>query len=102
MAKYDLTGSLEKEFTFSIDGREFIFSKPTVREMRAIASKFSAIQAEEDPERQVQMSDEAMEGLYQKISGVGHSYAIRETIDSQPVDVQVAFNKMIQDELGAS
>jgi hypothetical protein len=32
MAKYDLTGSLEKDFTFSINGSEYIFvNQPFVR-----------------------------------------------------------------------
>jgi hypothetical protein len=41
MAKYDLTGSLETKFSFSISDKEFEFRKPTVREMREVAKKFA-------------------------------------------------------------
>lgn len=102
MAKYDLTGSLEKDFTFAIEGKEFRFRKPTVREMREIAKKFSAIEAEQDQDRQLEMSDSAMSALYQNISPVGHDSYIADVLNDQPVDVQVAFNNMIQQELTAS
>lgn len=100
MAKYDLTGSLEKEFTFSIDGEEFVFKKPTVREMRSLAKKFSAINKEADADKQVELSDDAMSELYAYISSTSSERYIADVIDEQPVNVQVAFNEMIQKELG--
>ncbi len=68
MAKYDLTNSLEKDFVFAIDGKEFLFRKPTVREMRSIASKFSGIEKITDPDEQLRQNDEAQRELYAFIS----------------------------------
>ncbi len=102
MAKYDLTGGLETKFTFSIDDKEFEFRKPTVREMRAVASKFSGVEKEQDPEKQIAMSDEAMAELYTFIVPIGHNSAIGDLINDQTVGVQNAFNEMIKKELGAS
>ena len=72
MAKYDLTGSLEDKFTFTIGSKEFEFRKPTVREMREVSKKFSGIEAETDVEVQTQKSDEAMSELYKFVIPVGH------------------------------
>ncbi|MCA9340786.1 MAG: hypothetical protein KDA17_07765 [Candidatus Saccharibacteria bacterium] len=100
MAKYDLTGSLEREFTFSINDEEFSFKKPTVREMRALAKKFSAINTEEDAERQAELSEAAMNELYKCVTNVRGERHISEVLDEQPSDVQMLFNDMIQKELG--
>lgn len=100
MAKYDLTGSLETKFTFAIGDKEFEFKKPTVREMREIANKFAGIEKEEDVEKQTQRSDEAMAELYKFVTPVGHQEDLKELLENQPVDVQVAFNEMIKTELG--
>ena len=101
MAKYDLTGSLEDKFTFTIGSKEFEFRKPTVREMREVSKKFSGIEAETDVEVQTQKSDEAMSELYKFVIPVGHDESIKDVLDSQQVGVQVAFNEMIKKELGA-
>lgn len=101
MAKYDLTGSLEKDFTFSINGEGFTFRKPTVREMRALAKGFSAIEKETDPDKQIEISDAAMQDLFQYITPDEGGRSIAEVLDEQTVDVQIAFNEMIQAELGA-
>lgn len=101
MAKYDLTNSLETSFTFAIGDKEFSFRKPTVREMRAIAKKFTGIEKEEDIDKQTKMSEEAMSELYGFVEPIGHDIKIAELIDDQPVGVQVAFNEMIKSELGA-
>lgn len=101
MAKYDLTSSLEKDFTFSINAEEFVFRKPTVREMRALAKKFAAVNKEEDSDKQMALSDEAMEELYRYVENVDkNGRKVTEALDEQPVDVQVLFNEMIQKELG--
>lgn len=100
MAKYDLTGSLETNFTFSIGDKEFEFKKPTVREMREVAKKFSAIEKEQDVDKQTQMSDDAMAELYKFVKPIGHEVDLKGLLDDQPVDVQVAFNEMIKKELG--
>lgn len=100
MAKYDLTNSLETNFTFSIQGKEFDFRKPTVREMRAISEKFSGVSQEEDPEIQLKKSDEAMEEIYKFIHSVNHDSFIGDVMNDQPVGVQIAFNEMIRKELG--
>ena len=100
MAKYDLTGSLETKFSFAIGDKEFEFRKPTVREMREVAKKFAGIDQEKDVEKQTQMSDEAMDSLYQFVTPVNHDGNLKEILDSQPVGVQVAFNEMIKKELG--
>ena len=102
MAKYDLTGSLETEFTFGIGDKEFKFRKPTVREMRGVASKFAGIEKETDAEKQTQMSDEAMAELYKFVEPINHDADLKELMDDQPMGVQVAFNEMIKKELGAS
>lgn len=102
MAKYDLTGSLETEFTFSIAGKEFRFRKPTVREMRAVAKKFSSIEKEKNTDKQLDMSDEAMGELYKFIEPIGHEEKVAELMQDQTVDVQNAFNEMIKKELGAN
>lgn len=101
MAKYDLTGSLEKDFTFSINGAEYTFRKPTVREARAIGKQFSGIQKETDEERQVELSDNALKTLYEYITPTGEARPIAEVIEEQTVDVQIAFMEMIQAELGS-
>ena len=101
MAKYDLTGSLETSFTFSIDGKEFKFRKPTVREMRAIAKKFGGIDKETDVEKQSELSDAAMRDLYTFIEPVDHDTVLETLLDEQTVDVQKAFNEMVKTELGA-
>lgn len=101
MAKYDLTNSLEKDFVFAIDGKEFLFRKPTVREMRSIVSKFSGIEKITDPDEQLRQNDEAQRELYAFISSVNHDLNIADVLNDQPVDVQIAFNEMIQKELGA-
>jgi hypothetical protein len=101
MAKYDLTGSLEKDFTFSINGSEYTFRKPTVREMRELVKKFTVIEKEEDEERQAALSEEAMEALYAYCQPVNNARPLAEVLDEQPVGVQQAFNDMIQAELGA-
>lgn len=102
MAKYDLTNSLETEFTFAIGDKEFSFRKPTVREMRSMAKQFSGINAEEDPEKQTELSDAAMLELYKFVVPIGHDAKIAELMDNQPVGVQIAFNEMIKKELGAN
>ena len=101
MAKYDLTGSLETKFSFSIGEKEFEFRKPTVREMREVAKKFAGIEKEEDVEKQTQLSDEAMAELYKFVLPINHDVNLKELMDDQPVGVQVAFNEMIKKELGA-
>lgn len=101
MAKYDLTGSLETEFTFLIGDKEFKFRKPTVREMRAVANKFAGIEKEQDQEKQAAQSEEAMAELYTFVEPVGHTEVLRDLMDNQPVGVQIAFNEMIKKELGA-
>lgn len=99
MADYDLTGSLKKDFTFSINGEEFTFRKPTVREMRALAKKFSAINKETDDDIKVERSDEAMAELFTYVENRTSDRFIGDVLDEQPVDVQVAFNDMIQEQL---
>ena len=101
MAKHDLTGSLEREFTFSIDGKEFSFRKPTVREMREVAKVFSSAGSVEDPDEQAKKTDEAMGTIYAFITPIGHDERVADVMDNQPVSVQIAFNEMIQEELGA-
>lgn len=100
MAKYDLTSSLEKDFTFSIDDKEFLFRKPTVREMREVAKVFSKIEKEKNADKQIEMSDSAMGELYKFITPVGHTENIAEIISDQNIGVQNAFNEMIKKELG--
>lgn len=102
MAKYDLTGSLETEFTFAILDKEFKFRKPTVREMRAISSKFAGITEETDPQIQVEQSEQAMAELYKFVEPIGHDSDIKDVLENQPVTVQNAFNEMIKKELGAN
>lgn len=102
MAKYDLTDSLETSFTFSINGQEFSFRKPTVREMRVLAKGFSGINEEQDPEKQAELSEQAMASIYEFITPVGHDANIADVMNDQTVGVQVAFNQMIQKELGAA
>jgi len=102
MAKYDLTNSLEVSFTFAIGEKEFTFRKPTVREMRALAKKFSGADSEQDPDKQVELSDAAMRELYQFITATDNETNIEELMNSQPVGVQIAFNEMIKTELGAN
>lgn len=99
MAKYDLTGSLETEFTFVIDDKEFKFRKPTVREMRAIAKKFQGIEKEQDEEKQEQTSNEAMAELYKFVEPINHDSDLQELLEDQTVGVQNAFNEMIKTEL---
>lgn len=99
MAKYDLTGSLESKFTFTIGDKEFEFRKPTVREMREVAKKFAGIENETDLDKQTQLSDEAMGELYKFVQPVGHDSNIKDVLDDQTVDVQAAFNDMIKKEL---
>ena len=102
MAKYDLTNSLETEFTFTIGDKEFSFRKPTVREMRALAKQFSGISTEEDSEKQAELSDVAMQELYKFIAPINHKENIADLMDQQPVGVQIAFNEMMKKELGAN
>ncbi len=102
MAKYDLSGALETSFTFTIDGKEFEFRKPTVREMREIAKQFSGIEKEKDADKQLAAGDKAMATLYEYVKSVGHEVSISELMPDQPVGVQTAFNDMIKKELGAS
>jgi len=100
MAKYDLTGSLETKFSFTIGTKEFEFNKPTVREMREVAKKFGGIEKETDTDKQAKLSDEAMSELYKFVVPVGHEENIKDTLEDQPVNVQAAFNEMIKKELG--
>lgn len=102
MAKYDLTGSLEKDFTFAIGNYEFSFRKPTVREMRAVSNKFAGAEKEQDTEVQARLSEEAMSELYNFVQPINHSQNLRDLMDDQPMGVQVAFNEMIKKELGAN
>ena len=101
MAKYDLTNSLEVSFIFSIGGKEFTFRKPTVREMRALAKQFSGISVDDDADKQIKASDEAMKTLYGFITPIDHDTDIAELMENQPVGVQTAFNEMVKTELGA-
>lgn len=102
MAKYDLTSALETSFTFTIGDKEFSFRKPTVREMRAVSKRFAGIDKEKDPDKQIEMSDEAMLEIYKFCEPVNHETKIEDILPDQPIDVQVAFNEMIKKELGAS
>ncbi|MEI7632352.1 MAG: hypothetical protein WCJ60_03445 [bacterium] len=102
MAKYDLTGSLETEFTFAIGDKEFKFRKPTVREMRVVAKKFAVIEKEQDTEVQTQLSEEAMRELYAFIEPIGHDAVLEDLLQDQPIGVQVAFNEMVKKELGTA
>ncbi len=100
MAKYDLTGSLETKFTFSIDNKEFEFRKPTVREMRVIAKQFAGIEKEKNTDKQQELSDQAMSELYAFCSPVGdHKADLKTLMEEQPMGVQLAFNDMIKKEL---
>lgn len=99
MAKYDLTSSLETSFTFSIKDKEFEFRKPTVREMRSIAKKFAGIDKEDDSDKQIEKSDEAMNELYQFIVPINHDTPVQELLNDMPIDVQNAFNDMVKKEL---
>lgn len=99
MAKHDLTGALETEFTFSIGDKEFEFRKPTVREMRAVAKSFAAIEKEDNPDKQVELSDKAMAELYSFVVPIGHKENIADLMLDQPLGVQNKFNEMIKDEL---
>lgn len=101
MANYDLTGSLETTFTFSVGDKNFEFRKPTVREMREIAKVFSTIEQSDDPEQQAESSEVAMRELYKFITSIDHDEQFGDIINDQPVGVQVAFNEMIKKELGA-
>lgn len=101
MAKYDLTGGLERKFTFSIDDKEFEFNKPTVREMRGLLKKFTAVEKEEDTDKQLKLSDAAMAELYKFITPVNHESDIAELMQDMPIGVQNGFNEMIKKELGA-
>ena len=100
MAKYDLTSSLEKDFTFAIGDKEFVFTKPTVRQMRTIASKFSKVQEEKDPVLQEQLAVEATRELYSYAQPIGHTENVETLMDDQPIEVQMKFNDMIKKELG--
>ncbi len=102
MAKYDLTGSLETKFSFTIGDKEFEFNKPTVREMREVAKKFAGIEKIEDTDQQTKQSEEAMAELYKFVTPVGHTVSIHDCLEDQPVSVQAAFNDMIKKELGTS
>jgi hypothetical protein len=102
MAKYDLTGSLEKDFTFSIDDQNYTMRKPTVREMRELVKKFAAVDKEADVEKQGELSEEALKGIFVFITPTEGSRPIGEVLDEQPAEVQVAFNNMIAAELGAN
>lgn len=102
MAKYDLTGSLETKFTFSINDKEFEFRKPTVREMRLVAKQFAGIEKEKDTEKQQTLSDEAMVELYKFCVPVGHDADLKALMEEQPMGVQLAFNNMIKKELTGS
>ena len=95
MAKYDFTSSLERDFTFSINGEEFTFRKPTVREMRELAKNFSQVEKEEDPDLQAELSDKAMQLLYGFITPGN----IAEVLDEQPIAVQHAFIETVKAEL---
>lgn len=101
MAKYNLTNSLERTFSFSIDDKEFLFTKPTVRQMREISRKYADISSEENPDVQDEKTQAAMRSLYAHISPVGHDSNIEDVMNDQTLDVQFAFNEMIQKELGA-
>lgn len=101
MAKYDLTNSLEASFTFAIGDKEFSFRKPTVREMRALAKQFSGISEEQDSDKQAESSEKAMSELYKFIIPIDHDTNVADLMDDQPVGVQIAFNEMVQKELGA-
>lgn len=101
MAKYDLTGSLEKSFNFNIGTLEYSFRKPTVREMREISKAFQGVDDDANPEVQLEQSEKGLDALYSLVTPVGHSTPIRETLDNSTVDVQIAFNEMVQKELGA-
>jgi hypothetical protein len=100
MAKYDLTGSLERDFSFTIDNAEFVMRKPTVREMRELAKVFSAIDKEDDSDKQSDLSEQAMQSVYTFIEPVKHDRRIADVLDEQPVGVYHAFNEMIVAELG--
>lgn len=101
MAKYDLTGSLETSFTFAIGDKEFSFRKPTVREMRAVAKTFSDVEKEQDADKQIEASEEAMSELFKFVEPIDHTTNIADLMNDQPMGVQIAFNEMIKDELGA-
>ena len=101
MAKYDLTKSLDKDFTLSIDDKEYLFRKPTVREMRVIAKQFSSIDESADQDAQLEQSDAAMRELYKFITPIDHDADFAEVLSNQPMGVQIAFNEVIQKELGA-
>lgn len=102
MAKYDLTSALETSFTFTIGEKEFSFRKPTVREMRLVSKRFAGIDKEENVDKQIEMSDEAMAEIYKFCEPVNHDTKIEDVLPDQPIGVQVAFNDMIKKELGAS
>ena len=101
MAKYDLTGSLETSFNFSIGDKEYTFRKPTVREMRELAKKFSAVDASAGSDQQLEASETAMNELYGFITPINTDVQIADIMDDQPIGVQVAFNEMVRKELGA-
>lgn len=101
MSKYDLTNNLEVSFMFSIHGKEYEFRKPTVREMRAISKEFSSIDKEENEDKKIEKSEEAMKKLYSFVKSIGHEEKIADVMENQPMSVQIAFNDMVRKELGA-
>ena len=102
MAKYVLTEALDVDFTFAIGDKEFKFRKPTVREMRSIAKMFQGIDKETDTDKQIELSDRAMNELYSFVTPIDHDLYVGDLIQDQPIGVQNAFNDMIKKELGQS
>lgn len=101
MAKYDLTNALEKSFTFVIDDLEYEFKKPTVREMREVQKKFSAVEREDDEDKKEVLALEALDEFYKFVTPIGHESSVKAVLEDQPISVQTAFNDMVRQELGA-
>lgn len=100
MAKHDLTGALESTFTFSINGLEFSFRKPTTREAREIGKKFRAVQELDNDEARERAEEEATNEMYKFITPVGHENNIGDVLLDAPVDVSRRFGEMVTKELG--
>jgi len=101
MAKHDLTNALEKSFTFSIDEKEYEFNKPTVREMRSVSKKFAAAESEANSADKEALAQEALDEFYKFVKPTNNDTPIGELLENQPMSVQIAFNEMVQKELGA-
>ena len=106
-SRVNLNDNVEEAFGFTIGGLDYDFKYPTLKVMEPIQElnrereKAALDKTPEGDEKLGKIDNELTEKLYELVVPVGHETPIKETLESQPLPVVKAFNKLVIEQLSA-